>query len=140
MNRLIVFIVSIFFLTQCTLSNKISPWKNEKKEIQDIKITEKVLSDDKKIITEFNQDLKLDFSTEEHHGRYGKDLDDLILLNADKALGSGHEEVHLLKHEGGVGEQGFRIPEDLPAGGQGVVVIANVTHQEGYGALRIQQA
>lgn len=63
MSRLIVFIVSIFFLTQCTLSNKISPWKNEKKEIQDIKITEKVLSDDKKIITEFNQELKLDFST-----------------------------------------------------------------------------
>ena len=63
MSRLIVFIVSIFFLNQCTLSNKISPWKNEKKEIQDIKITEKVLSDDKKIITEFNQDLKLDFST-----------------------------------------------------------------------------
>ena len=50
MNRLIVFIVSIFFLTQCTLSNKISPWKNEKKEIQDIKITEKVLSDDKKLL------------------------------------------------------------------------------------------
>jgi outer membrane protein assembly factor BamB len=57
------FIILIIFLTQCTLSNKISPWKNEKKEIQDIKITEKVLSDDKKIITEFNQDLKLDLST-----------------------------------------------------------------------------
>ena len=37
MNRLIVFIISIFFLTQCSVSEKINPWKGKEKKIEKIK-------------------------------------------------------------------------------------------------------
>ena len=62
MNRLIVFIISIFFLTQCSVSEKINPWKGKEKKIEKVKKKTRVLSDDKKIITEFNQNLKLDLT------------------------------------------------------------------------------
>tara|TARA_B110000003_G_scaffold116989_1_gene119518 strand:- start:185 stop:1483 length:1299 start_codon:yes stop_codon:yes gene_type:complete len=61
-NRLIVFIISIFFLTQCSVSEKINPWKGKEKKIEKVKKKTRVLSDDKKIITEFNQNLKLDLT------------------------------------------------------------------------------
>ena len=56
MNRLIVLIISIFFLTQCSISEKVNPWKDEKKKIEKVKKIKKVLSDDKKIITKINQE------------------------------------------------------------------------------------
>ena len=62
MNRLIVLIISIFFLTQCSVSEKINPWKGEEKKIEKVKKIKKVLTNDKKIINEFNQDLKLDLT------------------------------------------------------------------------------
>ncbi len=62
MNRLIVFIISIFFLTQCSVSEKINPWKGKEIKIEKVKKKTRVLSDDKKIITEFNQNLKLDLT------------------------------------------------------------------------------
>jgi hypothetical protein len=61
-NRLIVFIISIFFLTQCSVSEKINPWKGKEIKIEKVKKKTRVLSDDKKIITEFNQNLKLDLT------------------------------------------------------------------------------
>ena len=57
MNRLIVLIISIFFLTQCSISEKVNPWKDEKKKIEKVKKIKKVLSDDKKIINKYNKNL-----------------------------------------------------------------------------------
>jgi len=61
-NRLIVLIISIFFLTQCSVSEKINPWKGGEKKIEKVKKIKKVLTNDKKIINEFNENLKLDLT------------------------------------------------------------------------------
>jgi len=59
-NRLIVLILSIFFLNQCSF-NKNSPiWEDEKKEIETKANLKNVFLKEKKITTELNQDLKLD--------------------------------------------------------------------------------
>ena len=62
MNRLIVLIISIFFLTQCSVSEKINPWKGGEKKIEKVKKIKKVLTNEKKIINEFNENLKLDLT------------------------------------------------------------------------------
>ncbi|WP_023648796.1 PQQ-like beta-propeller repeat protein [Candidatus Pelagibacter ubique] len=60
MNRLIVLIISIFFLTQCSVSEKLNPWKGGEKKTEKVKKIKKILTNDKKIINEFNKNLKLD--------------------------------------------------------------------------------
>ena len=60
MNRLIILIISIFFLNQCSLNDNSSLWKEKKIENQSS--IKKLFSEDKKIITELNQELRLDFS------------------------------------------------------------------------------
>jgi outer membrane protein assembly factor BamB len=59
-NRLIILIISIFFLNQCSLNDNSSLWKEKKIENQSS--IKKLFSEDKKIITELNQELRLDFS------------------------------------------------------------------------------
>ena len=60
MNRLIILIISIFFLNQCSLNDNSILWKEKKIENQSS--IKKLFSEDKKIITELNQELRLDFS------------------------------------------------------------------------------
>ena len=86
MNRLIAFIISIFFLTQCSLSEKINPSKDKKKNIESIKKIEKVLLDNKKIITEFNQDLKLDFSNIKTNNKINDNRNNFGFQNYDGLL------------------------------------------------------
>ena len=62
MNRLIVLIISIFFLTQCSVGEKINPWKGGEKKIEKVKKIKRVLTNEEKIINEFNENLKLDLT------------------------------------------------------------------------------
>jgi len=58
--RIIILILSILFLNNCSFSEKKSIWKDKEPEIEkDIK---KIFSEDKKISTEFNQKLKIDLT------------------------------------------------------------------------------
>ena len=62
MNRLIIIILSILLLNQCSLNENSSLWSDKEKDI-DIKANiKKVFLEDKKNVTEFNQDLKLDLT------------------------------------------------------------------------------
>ncbi|MDC0429729.1 PQQ-like beta-propeller repeat protein [Candidatus Pelagibacter sp.] len=60
MNRLIVLILSIFFLNQCSFNKNSSIWEDKKKEIETKANLKNVFLKEKKITTELNQDLKLD--------------------------------------------------------------------------------
>ena len=60
MNRLILLILSIFFLNQCSFNKNSRIWENEKKEIETKANLKNVFLKEKKITTELNQDLKLD--------------------------------------------------------------------------------
>ena len=61
MNRLLIFIISLFFLNNCSLNENSRIWKNKKDNSINPKNIKKIFSE-KKIITQFNQELKLDLA------------------------------------------------------------------------------
>ena len=62
MNRIIILIIALIFLNQCSLNENSRIWKDKEKELEAQKNIKKVFLEDKKITTEFNQELKLDLS------------------------------------------------------------------------------
>ena len=61
MNRLIVLLLSLFLLNNCSLNENSKIWKEKEKNSENRNI-EKVFLDKKIITSEFNQELKLDLS------------------------------------------------------------------------------
>jgi len=59
--RLILLIFTLFFLSNCSISDTSSIWKDEE-NVENKKNVKKLFSKEKKIISEFNPDLKLDLS------------------------------------------------------------------------------
>ena len=62
MNRLATIIITLFFLNQCSFNENSGIWKDKEKKIENNKNIKKIFSEEKKITTEFNQELKLDLS------------------------------------------------------------------------------
>ena len=62
MNRLILFIFTLLFLSNCSISETSRIWNDKEKKIENQKKIKKLFSEEKKIITEFNPEVKLDFS------------------------------------------------------------------------------
>ena len=62
MNRIIIPIIALIFLNQCSLNENSRIWKDKEKKLEAQKNIKKVFLEDKKITTEFNQELKLDLS------------------------------------------------------------------------------
>ena len=62
MNRLLIFIISFFFLNNCSLNENSRIWKNKKDNSINPKNIKKKIFSEKKIITQFNQELKLDLA------------------------------------------------------------------------------
>ena len=62
MNRIAIIVISLFILNHCSFSENTRIWKNKEKELDIQKNIKKVFSEDKKISTEFNQELKLDLT------------------------------------------------------------------------------
>ncbi|MDA9682027.1 PQQ-binding-like beta-propeller repeat protein [Candidatus Pelagibacter sp.] len=61
MNRLIILIISLFLLNNCSLNENSRIWKDKEKNITNPKNIKKIFAE-KKIVTEFNQELKLDLA------------------------------------------------------------------------------
>ena len=62
MNRIIILIIALIFLNQCSLNENSRIWKDKENKLEAQKNIKKVFLEDKKITTEFNQELKLDLS------------------------------------------------------------------------------
>ena len=62
MNRIIILILALIFLNQCSLNENSRIWKDKENKLEAQKNIKKVFLEDKKITTEFNQELKLDLS------------------------------------------------------------------------------
>ena len=62
MNRIIILITAIIFLNQCSFNENSRIWKDKENKLETQKNIKKVFVEDKKITTEFNQELKLDLS------------------------------------------------------------------------------
>ena len=61
MNRLIILSL-LFLLNNCSLNENSQIWKDKKKNLENKKNIEKIFSDKKKAISEFNPELKLDLA------------------------------------------------------------------------------
>jgi outer membrane protein assembly factor BamB len=61
-NRFIILIISLLVLSHCSLNENSRFWKDKEKNLENKKNIKKVLSEEKKIITELNQQLKLDLA------------------------------------------------------------------------------
>ena len=62
MNRIIILIIALIFLNQCSFKENSRIWKDKENKLEAQKNIKKVFLEDKKITTEFNQELKLDLS------------------------------------------------------------------------------
>ena len=62
MNRIIILILALIFLNQCSFNENSRIWKDKENKLETQKNIKKVFLEDKKITTEFNQELKLDLS------------------------------------------------------------------------------
>ena len=62
MNRIIILIIALIFLNQCSFKENSRIWKDKDNKLEAQKNIKKVFLEDKKITTEFNQELKLDLS------------------------------------------------------------------------------
>ena len=62
MNRIIILIIALIFLNQCSFNENSRIWKDKENKQKDQKNIKKVFKKKKKITTEFNQELKLDLS------------------------------------------------------------------------------
>jgi outer membrane protein assembly factor BamB len=61
-NRIIILIIALIFLNQCSFNENSRIWKDKENKLEAQKNIKKVFLEDKKITTEFNQELKLDLS------------------------------------------------------------------------------
>jgi outer membrane protein assembly factor BamB len=61
-NKLIIFIIALFFLNHCSLNDNSRLWKDKEKKLVSQPNIKKIFSEDKKITVEFNQELKLDLT------------------------------------------------------------------------------
>jgi len=61
-NRIIILIIALTFLNQCSLNENSRIWKDKEKKLEAQKNIKKVFLEEKKITTEFNPELKLDLS------------------------------------------------------------------------------
>ena len=61
MNRLLILIISLFFLNNCSLNENSRIWKDKEDKITNPKNFKKIFSE-KKDVTQFNQELKIDLS------------------------------------------------------------------------------
>jgi len=61
-NRIIILIIALIFLNQCSFKENSRIWKDKENKLEAQKNIKKVFLEDKKITSEFNQELKLDLS------------------------------------------------------------------------------
>ena len=62
MNRFIVLIIVLISLNHCSVSENLGVWKSKEKNLEADKNMKKIFSEEKRIVAEFNQELKLDLN------------------------------------------------------------------------------
>ena len=62
MTRVIILIISLILLNHCSFNENSRIWRDKEKKLEPVKNIKKVFSEEKKISSEFNQELKLDLT------------------------------------------------------------------------------
>jgi outer membrane protein assembly factor BamB len=68
-NRFIILIISLVILSHCSLNENSRLWQDKEKNVENKKNIIKVFSEEKKITTEFNQQIKLDLKSIESNNK-----------------------------------------------------------------------
>ncbi len=61
-NRLIIILITLVFLNNCSFNENSKIWKDKENKLETENNIKKVFAEDKKVVSELNQNLKLDFS------------------------------------------------------------------------------
>ena len=62
MNRLVILLIALIFINNCSLNENARIWKDKEKELKAQSKLKKVFAEDEIEVQEFNQDLNLDLS------------------------------------------------------------------------------
>ena len=100
MNKLIIFLIALFFLNQCSLNEDSRIWKDKKKNLETQPNIKKVFLEDKKNLVEFNQELKIDLANIKTNNK---------IIDSENNYGSQNFEGALSK----IGNYKFSKLEDI---------------------------
>ena len=62
MNRLVILLIALFFINNCSFNENSKIWKNKEKELSTKSKLKKVFAEEQLEVQEFNQSLNLDLS------------------------------------------------------------------------------
>jgi outer membrane protein assembly factor BamB len=99
-NKLIIFLIALFFLNQCSLNEDSRIWKDKKKNLETQPNIKKVFLEDKKNLVEFNQELKIDLANIKTNNK---------IIDSENNYGSQNFEGALSK----IGNYKFSKLEDI---------------------------
>ena len=86
MNKLIILLIAFFFINNCSFNENSKLWQDKEKELASKPNIKKVFSKEKKIISEFNQDLKLDISFDKTNNKVFNNKNNFGFQNFDGGL------------------------------------------------------
>ena len=103
MNRLIITLLALFFFNNCSFNENSKIWKNDENKSEKNKNITKVFSDGTNVVSEFNQNLKLNLSDIIpknkiiiNHNNYGSQIYNDELRKIAKYKFSKHEDTNQL--------------------------------------------
>ena len=88
MNKIVILIIALFTLNNCSLNENSRIWKDKEKKLQAKENIKKIFKEEEKIVTEFNTQLKIDLS--------GIDINNKAINNQNN-LGSQNYSGSLIK-------------------------------------------
>ncbi|MDC3074535.1 PQQ-binding-like beta-propeller repeat protein [Candidatus Pelagibacter sp.] len=86
MNKLIILLIAFFFINNCSFNENSKLWQDKEKELASKPNIKKVFSKEKKIVSEFNQDLKLDISFDKTNNKVFNNKNNFGFQNFDGGL------------------------------------------------------
>ena len=86
MNKIIILIIALFFLNNCSFNKSSNLWKSKEVKLENQKNIKKIFSDEKKILNEFNPELRLNLAKVNINNRLNDNKNDYGFQNYDGTL------------------------------------------------------
>ncbi|MDC3163001.1 PQQ-binding-like beta-propeller repeat protein [Candidatus Pelagibacter sp.] len=77
MNRLVILLIALFFINNCSLNENSRIWKDKEKDLSNQSNVKKIFADEKLVVQEFNQGLNLDLSFIKSNNKFIDNLNNL---------------------------------------------------------------
>ena len=77
MNRLVILLIALFFINNCSLNENSRIWKDKEKDLSNLSNVKKIFAEEKLVVQEFNQGLNLDLSFIKSNNKFIDNLNNL---------------------------------------------------------------